>query len=82
MKMERSLRLATATAWPVLPAAFSMVRLSASKFAPLISRVSVKKVPPADLALRELVMTTSEGDFPRPRRVMLGWFWVMMTRSW
>jgi len=55
-------------------AVFSKVMLSASNPAPLISAVSVKKVPPACLALRLLVMTTSEGDFPVPIRVMLVWF--------
>jgi len=50
----------------VLPAVFSKVRLSASNPAPLISTVSVKKVPPACLALRLLVMTTSEGICPCP----------------
>jgi hypothetical protein len=74
-------RVLMAKACPVLPAVFSKVRLSASNPAPLISTVSVKKVPPACLALRLLVMTTSEGDLPMPTRVMLVWFWVTMTRS-
>ncbi len=47
--------------WPRRWAVFSMVRLSASKPSPSISAVSVKKVPPACLALRELVMTVSSG---------------------
>jgi hypothetical protein len=66
---------------PVLPAVFSKVILSASKPGPLISTVSVKKVPPACLALSELVMTTSSGDLPMPIKVMLGWFCVTITRS-
>ena len=48
---------------------------------PLTSTVSVKKVPPACFALRLLVITTSAGDLPLPMSVMLGWFWVTMTRS-
>ncbi len=58
------------------------VRLSASKASPLTSTVSVKKVPPAALALRELVMTTSSGELAFANDVMLGWFCVTMTRSW
>ena len=67
----RSARTAAATACPVLPAVFSKVRLSASNPSPLISMVSVKNVPPACLAFRLLVITTSAGDFPIPTSVIL-----------